>query len=198
MTTFTRPAQVKDLAEFVEWRIVRRVYGLPCAWIQALGEPDIITPHPYDPLRYRLFYSRQRVEDFIDSRREEYLNMLIARARESRQNDLCLCRQANALIAWARTVEITLQPLPASMANLKLETQRFFKINGDDFRMTDRAIVAHIRHGRTNYHELLSRLRSRMPGATTAYLIIRRRANALIRRQMDQHYQQRPSGADHE
>lgn len=198
MTTFTRSAQVKNLAEFVEWRSIRGVYGLLCAWIQALGEPDIITPHPYDPLRYRLFYSRQRVEDFIDSRREEYLTMLITRARESRQSDLCLCRQANALIAWASSVAITLQPLPASMADLKFETQRFLKINGDDFRLSDRAIVAHIRHGRTNYHELLSRLRSRMPGATTAYLIIRHRANVLIRRRMDQHYQQRTSGANHE
>ena len=64
--------------------------------------------------------------------------------------------------------------------------------------MSDNAIVAHIRHGRTNYNQLVSRLKSRMPGATTAYLIIRHRTNGLIRCQMYQRYQKRTSGADHE
>lgn len=196
MTTVATSTQPLDL---IEWKIVRCVYGLPCSWIQELGAPDGIAPHPHDPLRYRLFYSRNRVEGFIDCRREEYLRMLVTRARESRQNELSLCGQANALIAWARTVEITIKSLPSSMASLKLETQHFFETKGSgDFRMSDNAIVAHIRHGRTNYNQLISRLKSRMPGATTAYLIIRHRTNALIRCQMHQRYQKRTSGADHE
>lgn len=195
MTTFTDPTQPNDL---IEWRTARCVYGLPCSWIQQLGDPDVIVPHPHDPLRYRLLYSRRRVEDFIDSRREEYLKMLVSKARESRQNDLRLCQQADALIAWAKSVEITIEPLPSSLFRLKLETKHFFETTGVGFRMSDNAIVAHIRHGKTNYHKLLSHLRNSMPGATTAYLIIRHRANVLIQRRIHQHYQREISGADHE
>jgi hypothetical protein len=107
-------------------------------------------------------------------------------------------QQADALIAWAKSVEITIEPLPSSLFRLKLETKHFFETTGVGFRMSDNAIVAHIRHGKTNYHKLLSHLRNSMPGATTAYLIIRHRANVLIQRRIHQHYQREISGADHE
>jgi hypothetical protein len=73
-------------------------------------------------------------------------------------------------------VSISIKPLPA-LAQLRQETEAFFRGNGRTFRMSKKAIVAYIRHNRTNYHQLLTH----MPGATVAYLILRGRVNQKIR-----------------
>jgi hypothetical protein len=168
--------------EFVNWQTLRSVYALPCSWIEALGDPDVIEPHPYDPQRYKVRYCRKRVEAFIDSRKQAYLRMLLERAKTTGKN-----RQASELeqqIAWAKTVKINIEPLPA-LAQLRREAKASFQAgqngNGKNFWMSDKALMAHIRHNKTNYHQLLAHLQKNVPGATVAYLIIRRRVNQKIR-----------------
>jgi hypothetical protein len=46
--------------------------------------------------------------------------------------------------------------------------------------MSDNAIVVHSRYRITSYPELPGHLGNERPGATTVYLVIRHRANALI------------------
>jgi len=184
--------------DLIDWKTIRCVYGLPCSWIQRLGDPDVITAHPHDPLRYCLFYSRRRVEGFIDRQRVDYLKMLVAGARESRPNDQHRCQQVEAIINWARGVEINVSPLPACPSELKQEIERYhLETNSGNFKMCEAALIAHVRHSRTNYPELLGQLKNRMAGATPAYLIIRHRINKLILRSMSQQYRQEILGGGH-
>ena len=60
-------------------------------------------------------------------------------------------------------------------------------IPGQDFILTDKAIVAHVRHTHTNYHRLLARL-NRAPDTTVAYLILKQRVNRVIRDSLRQQY----------
>lgn len=178
--------------EVIPRTIVRHVYGLPPSWIRQLGRPDQIKPHPRGPGKTIALYSRWRVEALIEARQPAYLQMLISRAKQYRRHTAENCRQVNDLIAWARTVEIVVATLPQTMAQLAQETTASFLLNcagdhGDPFVLTPKAMMAHTRHTCTNYHQLLNRLQ-RGPGATVAYLILKRRVNQAVREKLRQQY----------
>ena len=78
------------------------------------------------------------------------------------------------------------------MAQLEQERTASFRRscageNGDRFVLTPKAGVAHVRHTCTNYHQLLNRLQ-RGPGATVAYLILKRRVNQAVREKLRPQY----------
>ena len=178
--------------EVIPRTIVRYVYGLPPSWIRQLGRPDQVKPHPRPPGKTIALYSRWRVEALIETRQPAYLQMLISRANQYRRHTAETCRQAHDLIAWARTVEIVVTPLPQTVAQLEQETKASFLVhcageNGDPFVLTPKAMLAHVRHICTNYHQLLNRLQ-RGPGATVAYLILKRRVNQAVRETLRQQY----------
>jgi hypothetical protein len=176
--------------DYIYHSTLRQVYALPPNWIRQLGQPDKVESHPRDSTRKITLYTRQRVEDFIEERRAAYLRMLVARAKRFRLATAETCRQAQQLLAWARTVDITVGPLPDPPARLKQETKASFLragIPGQDFILTGKAIVAHVRHTNTNYHRLLARL-NRAPGTTVAYLILKQRVNRAIRDRLRQQY----------
>lgn len=185
---------------------LRHVYGLSPAWIRRLGQPDRLHPHPRDPAKKVSLYSRRRVEAYLEAHRMEYLRMLVARAKRSGQTAAETCRRAQALMAWAKTVEITAGPLPDTLAQLTQEARASFlsyqatagfgpqgRGQGDgaqpedDFKISNRAILAHLRHTNTNYPELLGRL-TRAPGTTLAYLILKRRVNRKLSSLLRQQY----------
>lgn len=178
--------------EVIPRTIVRHVYGLPPSWIRQLGRPDQIKPHPRHLGKTIALYSRCRVEALIEARQPAYLQMLIRRAKQYRRYTAETCRQAHDLIAWARTVEIVVAALPQTVAQLEQETTASFLLNcagenGDPFVLTPKAMVAHVRHTCTNYHQLLNRLQ-RGPGTTVAYLILKRRVNQVVRKTLRQQY----------
>jgi len=178
--------------KYIPRTIVRHVYGLPPGWLRQLGRPDQIKTQRHDDSKRIALYRRQRVEAFIDTRQPAYLQMLIRRAKQHRHNWVEACRQVNDLIVWARTVEIVVAPLPRTAAQLEQETTASFLLNcagqnGDRFVLTPKALVAHVRHTCTNYHQLLDRLQC-SPGATVAYLILKRRVNRVIRERLRQQY----------
>jgi len=151
-----------------------------------------IKPHPRHLGKTIALYSRWRVEALIEARQPAYLQMLISRAKQYRRHTAETCRQAHDLIAWARTVEIVVATLPRTVAQLAQETIASFRLNcagehGDPFVLTPKAMVAHARHTCTNYHRLLNRLQ-RGPGATVAYLILKRRVNQAVREKLRQQY----------
>ncbi len=191
-TPYTQQTTSAANAEYVPRTIVRHVYGLPSSWLRQLGRPDQIEPHPRDPGKTIALYHRRRVEAFIDARQPAYLHMLIRRAKQHRRHTAENCRQVYNLIAWARTVEIVVATLPRTMAQLERETTASFLLNcagqnGDRFVLTPKAMVAHVRHTCTNYHQLLDRLQC-SPGATVAYLILKRRVNRTVRERMQRQY----------
>ena len=178
--------------EVIPRTIVRHVYGLPLSWIRQLGRPDQIKPHPRHLGKTIALYSRWRVEALIEARQPAYLQMLISRAKQYRRHTAETCRQAHDLIAWARTVEIVVATLPRTVAQLAQETIASFRLNcagehGDPFVLTPKAMVAHVRHTGTNYHQLLDRLQC-SPGTTVAYLILKRRVNQAVRETLRQQY----------
>jgi len=181
---------------------LRHVYGLSPAWIRRLGQPDRLHPHPRDPAKKVSLYSRRRVEAYLEAHQAAYLRMLVARAKRSGQAAAETCRQAQTLMAWAKTVEITAGPLPDTLAQLTQEARASFlsyqatagfgpQGDGarpeDDFKISARAILAHLRHTNTNYPELLGRL-TRAPGTTLAYLILKRRVNRKLSSLLRQQY----------
>lgn len=169
---------------------LRHVYALPPDWIRQLGRPDKVEVHPRDPTKTVTLYTRRRVENFIEVRRTAYLKMLLARAKRFKQAAAEICRQAQQQMAWAGTVNITVGPLPDRLTRLKQETEASFLragISGQDFMLTDKAIVAHVRNTHTNYHRLLARLK-RTPATTVAYLILKRRVNRAVRERLRQQY----------
>ncbi len=178
--------------DYINHATLRHVYALPPSWIRQLGQPDKVEVHPRDPTKTVTLYARRRVEEFIEERRVAYLRMLVARATRLRPATAGTCRQAQHLLAWARTVDITVNPLPDTLTQLKQETKTSFlsrQAGGScqNFVLTGKAIVAHVRHTHTNYHQLLARLK-RAPGTTVAYLILKRRVNRAIRDRLRQQY----------
>lgn len=178
--------------EVIPRTIVRHVYGLPPSWIRQLGRPDQIKPQPHGDNNPIALYSRWRVEALIEARQSAYLQMLIRQAKRHRRHRSETCRQAHDLIAWARTVEIVVAALPQTVAQLEQETTASFLLNcagqnGDPFVLTPKAMVAHVRHTCTNYHQLLDRLQC-SPGTTVAYLILKRRVNRVVRERLRQQY----------
>ena len=178
--------------EYLPDATVRRIYGLPPTWIRQLGRPDQIKPDPRRPTTAIALYSRRRVEAFLEARQAACLRMLVAQARRHCRQQLEACRQAQALITWARTVEIVVAALPETMNELKQETAasflaRFDHSSGCSFVLTEKAVVAHLRHNHTNYHRLLARLR-RGSGSPVAYLILKRRVNQAVRSKVRQQY----------
>ena len=178
--------------EVIPRTIVRHVYGLPPSWIRQLGRPDQIKLQLYGDGKPIALYRRQRVEAFIDARQPAYLQMLIRQAKRHHRDRSETCRQAHDLIAWARTVAIVVAALPQTVAQFEQEITTTFRLhcageNGDPFVLTPKAMVAHVRHTCTNYHQLLNRLQ-RGPGATVAYLILKRRVNQVVRETLRQQY----------
>lgn len=176
--------------EYINHSTLRHVYALPPGWIRQLGQPDKVEVHPRDPTKTVTLYARRRVEAFIGERRAAYLRMLVARAKRFRPATAGTCRQAQQLMAWARTVDITVGPLPGTLTRLEQETEASFLragISGQEFILTGKAIVAHVRHTHTNYHQLLARLQ-RAPGTMVAYLILKRRVNRAVWDRLRQQY----------
>jgi hypothetical protein len=191
-TTSSQQALPAANNEYIPCAAVRHIYGLPLTWIWQLGRPDQIKSHPRDPTKTVSLYARQRVEAFIEARQLAYLHMLVARARKSRPQQAKSCRQVQELIAWARTVEVVISTLPASVTQLKQETEASFLTqldhgNGQKFVLSEKAMVAYLRHTCTNYHQLLARLR-RDPGTTVVYLILKRRVNQALRKRLQRRY----------
>lgn len=190
--TCARQTSATSPIEYLPRATVRRIYGLPSTWIRQLGRPDRIKPHPRDPARTISLYQRRRVETFLEARQPAYLRMLVARARRHYRQRLQTYRRAQALITWARTVEIVVAALPQTVIELKQETAasflaRFDHGSGHNFVLTEKAVVAHLRHNCTNYHRLLARLKHRS-GSTVAYLILKRRVNQAVRDKLRQRY----------
>ena len=178
--------------EVIPRTIVLHVYGLPPSWIRQLARPDQIKPHPRHLGKTISLYSRWRVEALIQARQPAYLQMLISRAKQYRRHTAETCRQAHDLITWARTVEIVVAALPRTVVQLAQETTASFLLNcagehGDPFVLTPKAMMAHVRHTCTNYHQLLNRLQ-RGPGTTVTYLILKRRVNRVVRKTLRQQY----------
>ena len=118
--------------------------------------------------------------------------MLIRQAKQYRRRRSETCRQVHDLIAWARNVEIVVTTLPQTVAQLAQETSASFRLNcagenSDRFVLTPKAMVAHVRHTCTNYHQLLSQLQ-RGPGTTVTYLILKQRVNQVVRERLRQQY----------
>jgi len=178
--------------EYIYHATLRDIYALPANWIRQLGQPDKVEVHPRDPAKMVTLYARRRVEDFIEERRAAYLRRLGARPKRLRPTTAETCRQAQHLLAWARTVDITVGPLPDTLTRLKQETEASFLGRRDgascqNFVLTDKAIVAQVRHTHTNYHWLLARLK-RAPGTMVAYLILKRRVTRVVRTRLRQQY----------
>ena len=178
--------------EVIPRTIVRHVYGLPPSWIRQLGRPDQIKLQLHGDGKPLALYRRQRVEAFIDARQPAYLQMLIRQAKRHHRDRSETCRQAHDRIAWARTVAIVVAALPQTVAQFEQETTASFRLhcagqNGDPFVLTPKAMVAHVRHTCTNYHQLLNRLQHG-PGATVAYLILKRRVSQAVREKLRQQY----------
>jgi hypothetical protein len=178
--------------EYLPGATVRRIYGLPPTWIRRLGRPDQIDSDLRRSTTTIALYSRGRVEAFLEAHQAAYLRMLVAQARRHCRRRLEACRQAQAFITWARTVEIVVAALPETMTELKQETVASFLTRSgyspdQCFVLTEKAVVAHLRHHCTNYHRLLARLKHR-PGSKVAYLILKRRVNQAVRHKLRQQY----------
>jgi hypothetical protein len=74
------------------------------------------------------------------------------------------------------------------MEALKAQTQESFLVySSEQFQPSLKAIICHLRHRHTNYHVLLKQL-ERKPAAIIAYLIIKGRANRLLKDRLSSRY----------
>lgn len=172
----------REPVDYISIPNIKHIYGFTSAWIRRLGRPRKLGhSNAYG-------FPRAKVESYIETHQAEYLCMLLGRAKQSKEVNDAHNQAAQELIAWARTVEITITEFPETIETLKARTQEsFLTYSSEEFRMSLKAIICHLRHQHTNYHALLQQL-ERKPAAIIAYLIIKGRANRLLKDRLASRY----------
>jgi hypothetical protein len=179
-----------DAKDLIYKSTVKQTYGLSDGWIARIGEPDKIVQNPhYRSGMQAYLYSRARVEAFIEAHQEEYDAYQVKRAKRSARMSAVAQEKREKLLQWARAAQITVEPLSVSWKKL-LEVVLF---NGyqwhDDFTLSPNAVLAHVRHNQTNYHELLAQIESQT-GCNEAYPIIRERVDKAARKALEARFKE--------
>ena len=140
-------------------------------------------------------YLRARVEAFIEQHQDEYEQLLEKRAERSARANLTASRRVQELLRWAKETQIKVSKLPRRFRQLEDETVnaflmfRAFERNdyGAEFTLTWNAVVAHVRHTRTNYEYLLGQIEGK-PGCYDAYLVLKARCNEIVEKALRERY----------
>lgn len=171
--------------EFVYKTTLRDVYGMTDRMIDELGEPDkrVKNPH-YRSGPLSKLYSIERVEEWCDAHREELDRAHQARAKRQESVKKANETKYNAIIEWAKTVEITLDPPASYEAAWDAVTEHYAFRAWDNDRYRDDAVtyggvLAYMRHELTNYDHLLRQISGKV-GTHEAYAIIRERVDDLV------------------
>jgi hypothetical protein len=181
--------------DYIYKTTIKETYGLTDSWIKRMGEPDKTVPNPYYSSRKSYLYLRVRVEAFIDEHQDEYKKLLEGRAKRSARAKAIANQRESKLLHWARTVRINIGRLPKQLDTLTRRVEASFR----DFRLFERddvdarftisanAVIAYVRHERTNYESLLGEISSK-PGCNQAYIIIRDRVDDAIEKRLASQY----------
>lgn len=175
-----------ERTEYCYKSTLKQGYGLPDSWITRLGDPDKMVPNPhYKTGSISYLYLRSRVEAFIEEHQEQYRILLERRSRQRQASKSAAARRASDLVKWAESVTIQVGNLPATLDELYDLAEVSFYTRLPEWRSDDvfyrapGAIVAHVRHGHSNYEGLLGSIEGK-PGCAEAYQIIKDRVNRLI------------------
>jgi len=169
---------MSDDKKYVYKSTLKKVYGLTDKLIRQLGSPDKIVPNPhYRGAAPSSLYLIERVEEWIENHPGE-MNSAMARSRAMK--DIAEIRRLETL-AWANSVSVIVNEFEERK---ELEKQTLNAAwHQEDFILTENAIIAFVRHNRTNYHDLLATL-SGLIGCAEAYVIIKRRVNDEITKRL--------------
>jgi hypothetical protein len=172
--------------DYIYKSTIKETYGLTDSWIKRLGEPDRVVPNPHYRSKNSYLYARARVEAYIEEHQAEYNALLAGRAKRSERAKKAADHRANEMIEWASRVRIEIDRLPRRDRLERQAEETFYEFRSAErgdydatFTPTDNAIIAHVRHTRTNYEYLLSQIEGK-PGCHEAYLIIRERVDTEI------------------
>ena len=148
-------------------------------------------------------YDENRIIKYIEHHIEEYALRLIQREKLSKSHKDTIDKKIEDTVSWANDVQIYIEKFDRNIAkyskkyyndynssrHIDAEYRKTFNYNGID---------AFARHQYTNYHELLGLLFRRI-GCGDAYIIIKKRINSEIKKQLTninilvEHY---PDGID--
>lgn len=169
---------MKDEKRYMAKSTLKEVYGLTDRLIKLIGLPDKTAPNPYyNRAAPMCLYLIERVENWIENHPDE---VKTAKARSNRGKRVSGAKRLE-MLAWAENVDVAIYKLGNKK---KLERQTLAASSHlEDFTLTENAIIAFVRHNRTNYHDLLSDLSGRA-GCAEAYAIIRRRVNYEITKKL--------------
>lgn len=166
-------------SEMVSKTRIKSDYGLTETLIKRIGEPDEIRPNPhYKKGAPMLLYRRARVEQWIADNlplleQAQRRKALAMKAVETKRQD------AQAMVDEALQ-SLKFEPVP-DYDTLYAEVCSYVSARyaGDYSTPGANAIVSHIRHNYTNYHQLLLLIRGKV-GNDDLYLQIKYTINKRI------------------
>lgn len=174
--------------QYVYKTTLRDVYGLTDRMIAELGDPDKYTKNPHwrsGPMAS--LYLIERVEAWCDANRARINDILEKRAARQRAAKRAVETKYIALIHWAETAEIELEPL-ASYEDAWKSAETYYsgsswhdRYDGVSFG----GVIAYMRHNCTNYDRLLRQIDGKV-GTHEAYQILRGRVDDLVEKWLNE------------